>query len=126
MSNVFESEDAAEKYDPTRSLPEETLTPLMDTLREMVPVDSVTGILDLGGGTGRFVACLRDTFGCPVVVVDPSEAMLDQGRGRGMDGVRWLSSPAESIPLDNASVDLVSSHPDSLLIRVRENVCQSW
>jgi len=107
MSNVFESKDAAERYDPARLLPEETLTLWMDTLREIVPVDTVTSILDLGGGTGRFVACLRDTFGCPVVAVDPSEAMLDQGRGRGMGGVRWLGGTAESIPLGNASVDLV-------------------
>jgi len=48
--------------------------------------------------------------------------MLDQGRGRGMDGVRWLSSPAESIPLDNASVDLVSSHP----VHNRHKIAARW
>lgn len=107
MPNVFESEDAAERYDPGRSLPEETLALWMDTLRELVPVDSVARILDLGAGTGRFAVSLRDTLGCPVVAVDPSEAMLDQGRGRGTDGIRWLTGSAESIPLEDASVDLV-------------------
>jgi ubiquinone/menaquinone biosynthesis C-methylase UbiE len=79
----------------------------MDALQESVPVDSVNNILDLGAGTGRFAACLRDTFGCPVVAVDPSEAMLGQGEGRQQHDIRWLNGSAESIPLWEKSVDLV-------------------
>lgn len=107
MSKLFESKDAAGRYDPARSLPDETLALWMDTLRELVPAGSVASIVDLGAGTGRFAATLRDAFGCAVVAVEPSEAMLDQGRGRVADGVQWLAGSAESIPLEDASVDLV-------------------
>ncbi len=107
MSNVFESDDAAERYDAARSLPEKTLALWMDTLRELIPSDSITNILDLGAGTGRFASCLRDTFRCPVVAVDPSEAMLGQGQGRELHKIQWLSGSAESIPLWDKSVDLV-------------------
>ncbi len=107
MSNVFESDDAAERYNAARSLPEKTLTQWMDALRELIPLGSVASILDLGAGTGRFTSCLRDTFRCPVVAVDPSKAMLRQGQVRQLDGIQWLSGSAESIPLCDKSVDLV-------------------
>lgn len=107
MSNVFESDDTAERYDAARSLPEKTLTQWMDALRELIPLGSVSSILDLGAGTGRFASCLRGTFRCPVVAVDPSKAMLRQGQVRQLDGIQWLSGSAESIPLCDKSVDLV-------------------
>lgn len=107
MSNVFESDETAERYDAARLLPEETLALWMDTLRKSVPSGSFMNILDLGAGTGRFTSCLRDTFRCPVVAVDPSEAMLGQGQRRQLHNVQWMSGSAESIPLWDKSVDLV-------------------
>ncbi|MFX1265860.1 MAG: class I SAM-dependent methyltransferase [Promethearchaeota archaeon] len=107
MSCVFESNKAAERYDAARSLPEETLTLWMDKLRESVPTGSITSILDLGAGTGRFTACLRDTFGCPVVAVDPSEAMLRQGKRRQLHDIQCINTTAENMPLKDTSIDLI-------------------
>ena len=107
MSCVFEFDDVAERYDKARSLPEETLALWMNALKELVPVDSVNSILDLGAGTGRFATYLRDTFLCPVVAVDPSEAMLRQGQGRQPYDIQWLAGTAENIPLVDKSVNLV-------------------
>jgi ubiquinone/menaquinone biosynthesis C-methylase UbiE len=79
----------------------------MDKLSELLPTGSITSILDLGAGTGRFAASLANTFKCRVIAVDPSEAMLEQGKKRGLAGVMWLHGSAEHIPLEDASVDLV-------------------
>ncbi len=63
--------------------------------------------LDLGCGTGRFTASLAQAFGCPVVGVEPSEAMLGVARAEPLSNVEWKIGSAEAIPLEAASVGLV-------------------
>jgi ubiquinone/menaquinone biosynthesis C-methylase UbiE len=66
-------------------------------------------VLDIGCGTGRLLrrmqarwpaACLRG--------VDPAEGMVAQARAQ-MPGVQIDQAPAESLPLEAGSVDLVTS-----------------
>ena len=65
-------------------------------------------VVDLAGGTGD-VARLLLRGDREVTVIDPSEAMMAVGRARpGMDGVRWQIAEAESLPLADSSVDLVT------------------
>lgn len=107
MSDMYKKKDAAERYDIARALPDETTALWMDKLVKLVPLKSVSRALDLGGGTGRFAGLLQKTYRCPVVVIDPAEEMLEQGRNRGIEGIVWLCGTAESIALDARSVDLV-------------------
>jgi len=107
MSKIYEKKEAAARYDFARALPDETSTLWMERLCELVPKESVTRILDLGGGTGRFAGSLQKTYQCPVITMDPSEAMLEQGIKSGLNNISWLCGVAEDIPLDDGTVDLV-------------------
>ncbi len=107
MSKPFESKTAAANYGPARNLSSETLSMWMDTLRAMMPVKRVSAIVDLGAGTGRFSQALGEAFEAPVIAVEPSEAMLEEGRKAAYDGVQWRLGHAEAIPVDAASIGLV-------------------
>jgi ubiquinone/menaquinone biosynthesis C-methylase UbiE len=107
MSNTYEKKDAAERYNASRTLPDATMKLWMDKLSEKVPVESVTRVLDLGGGTGRFTVSIRKTYHCPVVVIEPSKPMLEQGKSLDAEDVFWLCGNAEYIPLADGSVNMV-------------------
>ena len=79
----------------------------MSKLGKLVPAETIYRILDLGGGTGRFATLLYKTYSCPVIVLDPSEAMLKQGTNLVADGVSWLHGTAEHIPVADGSLNLV-------------------
>ena len=123
MSNIYADPAAASRYNAARHLPEETKAFWMNSLRAVLPDAPVGGCLDLGCGTGRFTAILAQTFACPVVGVEPSEAMLAVARVEAMPGVEWKLGTAEDIPLESASVGLVFmsqvfhhlSHPQEAL-----------
>jgi SAM-dependent methyltransferase len=62
-------------------------------------------VLDLGAGTGKLTAALVAT-GADVVAVEPDPAML-AALQRALPAVRARAGSAESIPLEDASVDAV-------------------
>lgn len=62
-------------------------------------------VLDLGAGTGKLNSVLV-AMGVDVVAVEPDTAMLAELR-TALPDVRALSGSAESIPLEDASVDAV-------------------
>ena len=72
-------------------------------------VASVQGqVVDLAGGTGD-VARLLLAPGRHVVVCDPSLAMMQAGQQRpGSEKLQWLTGEAEHLPLEDASVDLLT------------------
>jgi ubiquinone/menaquinone biosynthesis C-methylase UbiE len=107
VSKTFEQQDAARRYDAARGLPRETCILWMDTLRGLLPPEPVERVLDLGAGTGRFSQALQQAFGCPVTAVEPSEAMLEQGRNHSFENVLWQRGSAEDIPVETGSIDLV-------------------
>ena len=64
-------------------------------------------IVDLAGGTGdiaRGMAAADRT----VIVVDPSLAMMNVGRTRGLEHVSCLGGSGEAIPLEDNSVDTLT------------------
>ncbi|MBI5901268.1 MAG: class I SAM-dependent methyltransferase [Rhodocyclales bacterium] len=63
-------------------------------------------VVDLAGGTGD-VARLLAGEGRRVVVCDPSLPMMREGVARGA-AIEWLAGEAESLPLADASVDLLT------------------
>ena len=69
---------------------------------------SVTRILDLGCGTGRFSEALADRFNANVIGLDPSLKMLQRAREKQRDArVQYQHGRAEVIPLPSASQDLI-------------------
>lgn len=107
MTNVYADAAAANRYNAARHLPEETKTFWMNSLKAVLPLAPVGRCLDLGCGTGRFTAALAETFACPVVGVEPSEAMLAVARSEAIANVEWKKGTAEDIPLESQSVGLV-------------------
>jgi SAM-dependent methyltransferase len=63
-------------------------------------------VLDLGCGTGRFVAALRDA-GADAVGVELAETALRRARANAPGADLRLVEPDGSLPLDHGSVDLV-------------------
>lgn len=107
MKNAYSEKETASRYDSARSLPPQTKTLWLDALRSSIPEHEIGKILDLGCGTGRFTAALGEAFGCSVVGIEPSAAMLDIALSRGEPNVEWQQGQAESIPLESQAVDLV-------------------
>ncbi len=64
-------------------------------------------ILDLAGGTGDVAGALAGPQR-RVTVCDPSLEMMQTGRARGHTPVNWLAGSAEKLPLEDASMDLVT------------------
>jgi len=64
-------------------------------------------IVDLAGGTGD-VAALMAGPDRQVTVVDPSEAMMAVGRGRGHRHLQWQAGTGEHLPFADASVDTIT------------------
>jgi SAM-dependent methyltransferase len=63
-------------------------------------------VLDLGCGSGRFVAALRDA-GADAVGVELAEAALERARVNAPGADLRLVEPDGSLPLDHGSVDFV-------------------
>jgi SAM-dependent methyltransferase len=63
-------------------------------------------VLDLGCGSGRFVAALRDA-GADPVGVEIAEAALERARAVAPGADLRLLEPGGSLPLEHGSVDLV-------------------
>ncbi len=106
MTSVFNAPEAANRYDAARNLPDQTMAVWMDALKNGVPA-RVDRVLDLGCGTGRFTAALGKTFGCSVIGVEPSAAMLSVAEAQQVPSIVWRLGDAEDIPLEDRSVDLV-------------------
>lgn len=77
--------------------------------------DSVQ-LVDVGCGTGEFLRRLHDSFGEDEIMkkkvschgIEPSPEMLEQARNKSSI-INWTQAAAESIPLEDASVDMVCS-----------------
>src|SRR5439155_1186695 len=74
--------------------------PVFEILRRLI-VEPHT-ILDAGCGTGALTRHLTE-LASRVDAVDPSEAMIEEGRrllGGGDPRIRWIVGPAETAPLE--------------------------
>lgn len=107
MNNLYADPEAANRYNAARHLPEETEAFWVNSLKAVLPPGDVGRCLDLGCGTGRFTETLAEAFACPVVGVEPSEAMLAVARAEDLPNVEWKQGSAEDIPLEDGAVGLV-------------------
>jgi SAM-dependent methyltransferase len=86
----------AETYDRVRP---RYFAPLVDRAQEALELTAQARVLDLGAGTGRLTRELARRF-ATVIAIEPDEEM------RGLiDVATVLAGSAESIPLENASID---------------------
>ena len=80
----------------------------MSVIESHLDGESVSTILDLGCGTGRFSDSLASRFGARVVGLDPSEKMLHQARRKRSQAlVSYERGTAEAIPLVDGIVDMI-------------------
>ena len=79
----------------------------LDVISRWVPKGTVSEILDIGCGTGRYSMALAAHFNARVIAVDPSEKMLAEARKKATERVRYERASAESLPLPDASIDMV-------------------
>lgn len=94
-------------YDAGRSYSPAVLALWLDVVSRWVPKGAVSEILDIGCGTGRYSTALAAHFNAPVIAIDPSERMLAEARKKATKSVRYERASAESLPLPDASVDMV-------------------
>lgn len=95
-------------YDRGRDHGPEVLALWMRTIAAHLTGKTVTTILDLGCGTGRFTEALAEQFDAEVIGLDPSSRMLEQARAKQrLPRVQYRTGSGEAIPLADASMDLV-------------------
>ena len=96
LSRVWAEPDVARLYRYRAPYP----PPVFEILRRLI-VEPHT-ILDAGCGTGALTRHLTE-LASRVDAVDPSEAMIEEGRrllGGGDPRIRWIVGPAETAPLE--------------------------
>lgn len=107
---------ASKTYNPAARLQRYMGQVMLDQLREpggLPPAGPACQILDLGCGTGWFTGQLARLSGGPkgsVTGADLSPGMLNYARSAGAPGIGWLVADAESLPLEDNSVDVIFSN----------------
>ena len=104
----YDKTDIPAGYDRARDHGPEVTNLWMNTIATHLEGHSITRILDLGCGTGRFSEALAARFNAEVIGLDPSQKMLELARNKQHDArVEYQFGRAESIPLPAESIDLV-------------------
>lgn len=104
----YDNTDIPAGYDRARDHGPEVIDLWMHVVATHLEGHSITRILDLGCGTGRFTEALAARFSAEVIGLDPSHKMLEVARKKQHDErVQYQHGRAEAIPRPSASVDLV-------------------
>ena len=104
-------EQLAARYDDDRARWSVPRDDVIDELLAVMGSGSSVRVLDLGCGTGRWLAAQREFFVDRTVEwlgVDPSSAMLAEANAKGLANI--LRARAEELPLPDASIDYVASN----------------
>lgn len=107
---------ASKTYNPAARLQRYMGQVMLDQLSEQGCLREDGGgcqILDLGCGTGWFTGQLAELAGGTggsVTGADLSPGMLEYARATAAPGIRWLVADAESLPLEDNSLDLIFSN----------------
>lgn len=95
-------------YRAGRAMPEESRAIWAEALKRRAPQKRPLRVLDLGSGTGRMTPLLAETFGGPVVGVEPHGRMREQAEAEPHPAsVSYREGRAEAIPMEDGSCDLV-------------------
>lgn len=79
---------------------------LLKAILKIAGIKPNSKIADVGAGTGKLTAMLKDmASGASVVAVEPNDAMREEGKK--IEGVSWLKGSAESTGLASNDFDLV-------------------
>ncbi len=81
---------------------------VLQQLIERAEITSQSRVLEVGCGTGNYIVALEEATGCIAMGIDPSDAMLAHAKTRSIT-VDWRSGQAESLPVDDSSIDLIFS-----------------
>ena len=109
-------------YDAGRSYPPAVLAYWLEVISRWVPQGTISDIVDIGCGTGRYSVALANHFDARVIALDPSEKMLAEARKKVSPRVRYEQASGEALPLADASMDLAFmsmvfhhfAHPESV------------
>ena len=103
----YDKSDIAAIYDEARALTPDRVRQWQNVLATHIDRGTVSTVVDVGCGTGRFTNLLAAHFGAEVIGIDPSRKMLDQARRKPAPGnVAFREGRADALPLPNGSVDL--------------------
>jgi SAM-dependent methyltransferase len=100
-------EQLAARYDEDRAQFSITRDEVIDGL---LVAHATVRVLDVGTGTGRWLAAQREFFGNQRVEwlgLDPSPAMLREAKAKAMPGL--IRAGAEALPLPDASCDYIAT-----------------
>lgn len=100
-------EQLAGRYDEDRA---QWSLPRDDLIDELLTSRPVVRVMDLGCGTGRWIAAQRRFFDASRVALlgaDPSPAMLAEARSKGITAL--VRARAENLPFGDRTVDYVTS-----------------
>jgi ubiquinone/menaquinone biosynthesis C-methylase UbiE len=104
----YDKTEIAADYDRARALAPETARLWQELLSTDIDRASVSLVIDLGCGTGRFSELLAAHFGVQVIGIDPSQKMIDQACRKPASGsVSYRQGPGEAMPLLDGCADLV-------------------
>ena len=77
------------------------------TLLKKANVQAGQVILDLAGGTGDIARSMA-ADNRHIMIIDPSQPMMQVGRERGLPHVQCLAGSGEAIPLQDNSIDILT------------------
>src|ERR1700738_3716994 len=104
----YDQTEIATNYDRARALAPDTARLWLNLLSTYIDQSSMSRVIDLGCGTGRFSKLLAAPFGVQVIGIDPSYKMIEQARNKPTTGnPEYRLGAAEAIPLPDGCADLV-------------------
>ena len=103
MSDVDYDDELYKTYVKGRELSPGVLQMWMEAVADLVDASSVSRVVDVGAGTGRFSGPLAASLAARVFAVDPSRKMLQNVDRQ----IARVVAQAESLPFASGSVGLV-------------------
>jgi ubiquinone/menaquinone biosynthesis C-methylase UbiE len=112
----YDKSEIATIYDQARALTPDRSRQWRDVLSTHIDQRTVSVVVDLGCGTGRFTELSATQFGAKVIGMDPSRRMIDQAHRKPIiENIVFQQSSAESLSLKDA-LTISSSCPRSTII----------
>src|SRR5262245_33341655 len=105
MSHV-QYDRVADRYERGRSLPAGVMLVWHEVVAARLPTGPLRCVVDVGAGTGAFLAMWRDLGAEVVLAVEPSAAMRTRAAALGVESTQILAGAAANLPLRSASADV--------------------